>query len=61
MLEGPWVMGEAYTICDPYLFTLGQWLEADGVDPTALPRVIDHRRRVAERPAVKAALAVERS
>jgi glutathione S-transferase len=24
MLKGPWVMGEAYTICDPYLF---------GVDP----------------------------
>ena len=22
MLKGPWVMGEQYTICDPYLFTL---------------------------------------
>jgi glutathione S-transferase len=22
MFAGPWVMGEAYTICDPYLFTL---------------------------------------
>ncbi len=27
MLQGPWVMGEACTICDPYLFTLAQWLE----------------------------------
>ena len=26
MLKGPWVMGERYTICDPYLFTLAQWL-----------------------------------
>ena len=25
MLKGPWVMGETYTICDPYLFTLAQW------------------------------------
>src|SRR3954465_1263063 len=25
MLKGPWVMGERYTICDPYLFTLAQW------------------------------------
>jgi glutathione S-transferase len=27
MLRGPWVMGETYTICDPYLFTMAQWLE----------------------------------
>src|ERR1700688_1906630 len=33
MFQGPWVMGAAYTICDPYLFTFAQWLEADGVDP----------------------------
>src|SRR5437868_12777897 len=31
MLKGPWVMGERYTYCDPYLFTLAQWLEGDGV------------------------------
>ena len=59
MLKGPWVMGERYTICDPYLFTLAQWLEADGVDPRTIPRVIDHRRRMAERPTVKKAIAQE--
>jgi glutathione S-transferase len=59
MLAGPWVMGGAYTICDPYLFTLSQWLEADGVDVSKLPRVLDHRRRVAERPAVKKAVVDE--
>jgi len=53
MLRGPWVMGDSYTICDPYLFTLAQWLEGDGVDVSALPRVIDHRKRMAERPAVR--------
>ena len=36
--KGPWVMGERYTICDPYLFTLAQWLEADGVDPKRIPQ-----------------------
>ncbi len=56
---GPWVMGDTYTICDPYLFTLAQWLEADGVDPERLPRVRDHRRRMSERPSVKDALAEE--
>lgn len=59
MLEGPWVMGDAYTICDPYLFTLAQWLEDDGVDPARLPRVIDHRRRMSERPGVRRAIAQE--
>lgn len=59
MLQGPWVMGERYTICDPYLFTLAQWLEADGVDPARLPKVIDHRRRMSERAAVKKAIAEE--
>jgi glutathione S-transferase len=59
MLGAPWVMGEAYTICDPYLFTIAQWLELDGVDPSAIPRVLDHRRRMAERPAVARAVAAE--
>lgn len=59
MLKGPWVMGEHYTICDPYLFTLAQWLEKDGVDPARVPRVVDHRRRMSERPGVKKAIAEE--
>ena len=59
MLTGPWVMGDTYTVCDAYLFTLAQWLEADGVELAKIPRVIDHRRRVAERPAVKKAIAEE--
>lgn len=59
MLKGPWVMGESYTICDAYLFTLAQWLEADGVDPARIPRVVDHRRRMSERPSVKKAIAGE--
>jgi glutathione S-transferase len=53
MLKGPWVMGEQYTICDPYLFTLTGWLEGDGVDLASLPKVMAHRQRMAERPAVR--------
>lgn len=59
MLRGPWVMGEAYTICDPYLFTLAQWMEDDGVDVSTLPKVVDHRRRMSERSAVRKAIADE--
>jgi glutathione S-transferase len=52
-------MGERYTVCDAYLFTLAQWLEMDGVDPKKIPRVIDHRRRMSERVTVVRAIAAE--
>jgi glutathione S-transferase len=61
MFRGPWVMGDTYTICDPYLFTVAQWIENDGVDPSLFPRVISHRRRMSERPAVQRAIAAERA
>lgn len=59
-LLGPWVMGEAYSLADGYLYTIARWLEGDGVDPATLPRVADHMARMAARPAVRRALAVER-
>ena len=59
MFRGPWVMGDAYTVCDPYLFTLAQWMEDDGVDVSKLPKVLDHRRRMSERSAVRKAIADE--
>lgn len=59
LLRGPWVMGEQYTICDPYLFTIASWLEGDGVDTGKLRRVLDHRRRMLARPAVLKAVAAE--
>ncbi|MBV8183843.1 MAG: glutathione S-transferase N-terminal domain-containing protein [Hyphomicrobiales bacterium] len=59
MLVGPFVMGESYTICDPYLFTLSQWLDGDGVDIARFPKVHEHRRLIAGRPQVKKALAEE--
>jgi glutathione S-transferase len=59
MLGDPWVMGETYTICDPYLFTLAQWMEQDGVDPSRFPKVMAHRRRMSERSQVQKAIAAE--
>jgi glutathione S-transferase len=61
MLRGPWVMGEQYTICDPYLYTIALWLEGDGVDLAALPKVAAHRKRMSERPAVQKVLADEKA
>jgi glutathione S-transferase len=61
MLKGPWVMGDQYTVCDGYLFTLGLWLEGDGVDLATLPKVAAHRKRMQERPAVAKVLADEKA
>jgi glutathione S-transferase len=61
MLKGPWVMGEHYTACDAYLFTLTGWLEGDSVDIATLPKVAAHRKRMSERPAVQKVLADEKA
>lgn len=58
-LKGPWVMGGKYTVADPYLFTLAQWLEADGVDTSKLPRVMEHCARMSERATVRKAIELE--
>ena len=59
VLRGPWVMGETYSIADPYLFTIAQWLEADGVDPERIPRVVAHRDRMRDRSNVAKCVAEE--
>ena len=56
ILRGPWVLGEQYTVSDAYLFTMAQWMEADGVDPSHFPKVLDHRNRMSQRRAVRNAL-----
>src|SRR6266852_7830902 len=58
LLKGPWVMGDRYTICDPYLFTIASWIEGDGVDTGKVPGVMRHRARILARPAVQKAVAV---
>jgi len=59
MFAGPWVMGGDYTVCDAYLFTLSQWLGADGVDINKTPKIAEHFRRMSERPAVRKTVADE--
>ncbi|WP_374429034.1 glutathione S-transferase family protein [Tabrizicola sp.] len=59
MLEGPFVMGDTYTIADPYLYTMSTWIEGDQVDATLIPRVMAHRQMMSERPSVIRALAEE--
>ncbi len=59
MFIGPYVMGEQYTICDAYLFTLAQWMEGDKVDPTTVPNIHAHREMMLQRPPVQRAIQQE--
>ena len=59
MLEGPWVLGETFSICDIYLLAIARWLEADKVDTSSLTKVLDHRTRMLLLPEVQKVLAEE--
>lgn len=55
--DGPWALGERYSVADGYLYTLTGWLEGDGVDVKLLPKLMAHRERMAGRTAVQLMLA----
>jgi glutathione S-transferase len=59
LFVGPWVMGAAYSVADPYLFTVGSWLPSDGVDRSRFPKVAEHHARMLDRPAVQRALVIQ--
>jgi glutathione S-transferase len=57
LLTGPFVLGEAFSVCDAYLFTVSRWLEGDGVEIARFPKVQAHAQRIGARPAVRKVLA----
>ncbi len=56
LLQGPWVMGERYGICDPYLFALSRWMAGDGVEMADFPKIQAHHAAMLLRPAVQRVL-----
>ncbi|CAN7532729.1 glutathione S-transferase family protein [Rhizobium sp. LjRoot254] len=58
-LEGPWMMGNAYSVADPYLYTIERWLKGDGVEIANYPKISTHFNRMSERDTVKRATADE--
>lgn len=57
LYEGPFAIGETFSISDPYLYTVSTWMEFDQVDLAKVPRLVEYRNRMAERPAVQRATA----
>ena len=52
-LKGPWVMGEAYSMCDAYLFVVTRWMKVDGVDLDEFPAITAHFNAMQDRPTVQ--------
>jgi len=53
------LMGDAFSVADAYLFVIVNWSRATQVDLTAFPNVQAFQQRVAHRPAVQAAMKAE--
>ena len=54
--KGPWVLGDSYSICDPYLALITRWLGDDGVRLADFPRLEAHDALMRTRPSMQAVL-----
>jgi glutathione S-transferase len=55
LLEGPYVLGETYSVADPYLYLMTSWLPNLKLDRADFPRVSAHYDLMKQRPAVQRA------
>jgi len=53
---GPYVLGQQYSICDPYLFLISGWLPGDSLDIDNYPKIAAHRQMMLQRPAVQSVM-----
>ena len=59
-LEGKsYLMGDAFTIADAYLFTITNWTGHTGIDISGMKNLVAFQARMAARPAVQAAMKAE--
>jgi len=57
LFRGPWALGEAFSVADPYLYVITSWIPRDTLDMADFPRLADHYARMGERAAVRTVLA----
>lgn len=57
--KSPYLMGEAYSVADAYLFTVSNWATLAKLDIKDLEHVQAYRRRLSSRPAIHSAMKAE--
>jgi glutathione S-transferase len=55
-LQGPFVMGDRFTIADPYTFVVCNWLAGDGVQVADFPGISAFLQRMRSRASVQAVI-----
>ncbi|MFK7870008.1 MAG: glutathione S-transferase family protein [Roseobacter sp.] len=56
-LTGPFMLGEAFSLADPYAFVVCNWLEKDDVDLAEFPTIAAYMTRMLSRASVQAVIA----
>jgi glutathione S-transferase len=60
LMEGPWLLGETFSVLDPYAVVFWRWGERLGFEMHRFPAWAAHKARVMARPAAERAVAIER-
>ena len=55
-LQGPWVLGDRYSMCDPYLALVTRWLGDDDVEVAQFPKIAAHNQAMRARPSMQTIL-----
>jgi glutathione S-transferase len=55
----PYLLGNAFSVADPYLFTVASWTGPAGIDVNRWPHLAGYLKRIGARPAVQAAMRAE--
>lgn len=55
-LGGPYVLGDSFSLADPYLYVVATWLKGDGVDTAAYPKLSAFIETMEKRSSVRAVL-----
>ncbi|MCE8007353.1 glutathione S-transferase family protein [Aestuariivita sp.] len=56
VMQGPYIMGDRFTLADPYLFVVLTWLPGDGVDIGNFPKLSAFETAMWDRPSVRMTL-----
>ncbi|MDR1708498.1 MAG: glutathione transferase GstA [Candidatus Accumulibacter sp.] len=59
LAKSDFLLGNAFTVADGYLYTVLNWTQWTGIDLARWPALAAFQKRIADRPSVKAALAAE--
>ena len=58
LIKSPWVLGDQYSICDPYMAVITRWLTDDGVDLSQFPKIQKHNQLINTRDSMKKICAI---